>query len=297
MILLGTPIDNGAKARRDALNIADYHWNNALMREPSWQPLRDISGDPAYDVSGNAGDNRLWYPQTDGKPVLLLLGNSHSKDLFNALQFSATAQARFVVTRYGAELHRLGPAHALFSSPNYRQASHVLLTTRYDDERDPLALPRLIERLRRDGKIPVVVLNTPEFTSSRVSTLADDVVREILRDSRAIPHPEAHRVDAAHWQDLQNNTALKDRNAALRAIAGRLGVPALDRADYACDSARELCFAISERLGKYYYDYAHTSLEGARFFGARIDATGWLDGFPWLPGAAADAAKAEAAPG
>jgi hypothetical protein len=46
--------------------------------------------------------------------------------------------------------------------------------------------------------------------------------------------------------------------------------------DYVCDKSQKQCFAINDKLQKYFYDSGHHTLEGAKFLGHKIDEIKWL---------------------
>ncbi len=46
--------------------------------------------------------------------------------------------------------------------------------------------------------------------------------------------------------------------------------------DYICDEKNEKCYSIDDQLNKYFYDYGHHTMDGAEFFGKRIDDQKWF---------------------
>lgn len=270
---------DGFAARFDALNLAGYQWNNMRLQTASWSRL-DALSDTRRGPTGDPFDDTAWFDPDDPRARLLLIGNSHSKDLYNALIESHTVATRAQIARYGVQLRDLSPDHRFWQAPNYRQAGWIVLATRYDDA-DIAALPAAIARMQTDGKQVVIVANTPEFSGGQVVTLADEIVQPALMFG---PKPDfaplADRVNRTYWQDLQ--TSERQRrvtriNAQLRMIATSAGdVPVLDRLDYICRPAKARCDAMSDRLAKHLYDQAHTTLEGAAHFATRIDALDWF---------------------
>ena len=46
--------------------------------------------------------------------------------------------------------------------------------------------------------------------------------------------------------------------------------------DYVCDNRNKKCYAIDERLNKYFYDYGHHTVTGSKFFASQIDKKNWI---------------------
>jgi hypothetical protein len=207
------------------------------------------------------------------------VGNSHAKDFYNALMESETVSTAFQIARYGAQISDLVPGHRFWNAPNYHHAGRIAVATRYGAE-DLAHLPDAIARMQADGKEVVIVSNTPEFSGGQVVTLADEIVQPALMFSREVDVKAlAEEVNRTYWQDLatsERQRAVEATNASLRALAAAAGLPFLDRLDYICRPARQSCDAMSDNLSKHFYDEAHTTLEGARHFGRRIDALGWF---------------------
>jgi hypothetical protein len=238
--------------------------------------LRELTGAPDYAATDSPADLRPWF-KDPRKLKVLVVGNSHGKDLYNTLlesrRFTDVAEA----ARFGTQLAHLTPA--FFEVPNYRAADVIVVCSLYlagdlDD------LDTFIERVRHDGKRLVLVKMSFLFPFEGGAQLADAMVGRSRasgeRDGRAI----SDSINAAYWQELTTGPDNKRRagvNAKIEALAARHGVAVLDRMDYVCARARARCFVIGDRLDKYLYDYGHYTTAGTRFYAGRLDASGWLD--------------------
>ena len=272
--------------QRFAVQILDYRYDNQDLRDESWGPLRARSGDSAYGRDNNDSDRTAWFDPQDKRPNLLVVGNSHSKDIYNILANSRYADEA-EIARFGTDI--APAAQTLFDTPNYVAADIIVIASRYQDG-DVEALPSLIERMLGDGKRIALVRSTFEFPQYREETLTEADLM-IIEAARAGGNADG-RKDRRDGADLaseinQRHFELYSRNAddddgRLQGQAGpmRTRFPALiilDRMDYACDRAARICPAVDERLNKFYFDYGHNTLEGAAFFGQRVSEVGWLD--------------------
>ena len=261
---------------------ASYTPDNRALRVDSWQPLEERAGYAGYRSAPERGNQAAWFDPEDPRVPLLLVGNSHSKDVYNALAASETARARFQLARFGAEIVDLGrDPEPLLSAPAFRRAEVVMIVARYGTEDLP-ALAPLVDRLETAGKQVVLVRNIFEFDIFGYYTLAD---RIIMQGLEAVETPEdmaalRARVNQAYYEEYATRgrrlqPALADDEID-RLAATYPDLIVLDRMDYICDRDAERCLAAGPELEKTFYDYGHNTLQGARLFGTEIDRRAWL---------------------
>jgi peptidoglycan/LPS O-acetylase OafA/YrhL len=267
---LGDRLGDGRLAHLEALYPAgDY--DNGTLRDASWGLLDGL--DPGGEASEAQRPTRhereaTWFAPEDARRVLVI-GNSHSKDMFNALAlnrdaFPATGFARFAMS------NAFDPAsmEALRAAPNFRAADTVAIAPRYTSPRLMARLPEVIATLQADGKRVVIVDNTAEFRSPGTVPLFDWHLRR-TGDAGALP--ELARIAPGHEQPRVART-----NARLREIAAAAGAGYLSRRDLVCDDAAGTCDLVTPEGHKTLYDYGHWTLAGAAHFGARAAERGWF---------------------
>ena len=265
----------------------NYVFDNKLLQKQSWSDLIILSNDPSYSVSNNKFDNQLWFTDNSKKNIVLV-GNSHSADLYNAFMSSEKIRKDFNVGRYGIEIRDLRNMNsAFYRSPNYL-ASHVtMIVTRFNDglRNDTKALPTIINRFKRDNKIVVIVGNTIEFDDYSPRNLSDYIILNKLKYSNKLPINPAElisEINLTYFKSSLKNNNRESRNITkinqnIRDISQKFDVLYLDRSDYICEISNQICFGVSPNMQKLFYDYGHTTMDGAVFFGKRIDKIGWLD--------------------
>ena len=272
---------HGFPSRRiaDVLHALDYEPDNSILQDATWQLLRHRSGNAAYGPEGNAFDETLWFDPADARAKLLLVGNSHSKDIYNVLTNSAYAGQHFELARYGAQIGRLDTR--FFDVPNYRMADVVMIVSRFSNN-DLEDFDWFVSRALEDGKKIVLVRNIFEFDGFTGRTIADNIVRKYIRNDLFDGSAIKEESDRAYYENYvtrerRRNAAIAD--ARIDSLKERFpDVIVLDRMDYACNARRHVCYSIDDTLNKFYFDYGHHSLRGAEFFGHRVDQVGWLAG-------------------
>lgn len=261
----------------DQINTAGYDWDNIRLQAESWALLRANS--THRGPVGDKRDNLSTFQELE-KAQFLAVGNSLSKDLYNALVNNPDLTSRGEVARYGVRIKNLAISdHPFWSAPNYRDADVVLLASLFQPG-DAEAMPEVIARMKDEGKIVVVVGASPEFWGNSVRTRADDIILPALMHGSAKSFPElAAEANARFWEDLDNEEQREREasNLAMAELAGAHGALYLDRFDFMCEAEAARCLAVGDDLTKHFYDEHHTTMPGAAFFGRRMAETGWLD--------------------
>ena len=122
------------------------------------------------------------------------------------------------------------------------------------------------------------ILEAPEYRHGDW-TLADKLIQE---NWERFPDGEglSDFVNKAHYRELLSGRKyqrMSERNAYVEELAaGFEDIVVLDRMEYVCNHEDEVCYAVSDKLDKFFYDYGHQSLEGSRFFAERADSLNWF---------------------
>lgn len=259
-------------------NIAlDYQPDRVLLRSKSWELLRSLSQDTDYGAAYNDYDNLPWFDKDDDRYNVLIVGNSHSKDLFNVLFHSKIEQSKREIARYGAQIKEL--EKKFYNAPNYNNADVVVVTSKYDED-DLMSFEFLARRILKDRKILIIVPNIFEFYDVNGRTLVDVMVLRCIKRYNCDLTGLYREINTAFFDDL---TDRRDEGRYFRSLEtiSRIrsihpDVIIMDRMEYVCDEPEQKCFAVDARLNKYFYDYGHHTLEGAKFFADQVDKKGWL---------------------
>lgn len=268
-----------SRAQESETMVKLYQPDNRELGANSWEPLRGLSGDEDYGVSQNRYDQQQWFDVKDTRKRLLIVGNSHSKDMFNVLMSSQLTAKRFQIARFGTELADIG--EALFLSPNYQLADVVMFVSQYKPS-DLAVFEQIIERAIDDDKKPILVKNIYEFEEFGQRTYADFLFHLLMQDQGAenISTKDIAQINEKHYEQFSHRALpifTREANSLITGLGSQYSqLTVLDRMDYVCDDALKACFAISEEFEKFFYDYGHHTVAGAKFFGRRVDKVKWL---------------------
>lgn len=260
----------------DQINVAGFDWDNIRLQRQSWEPLR--TGTSHRGPTGDVRDNLSTFQDLEATQFLTI-GNSLSKDFYNALINNPDLQVGVEVARYGIWIEHLSePNHLFWIAPNYSDADVIFFSSFYRAA-DIEVMPEAIARMQEDGKTVVIIGNSPRFWGNSVRNRADDIVLPALIHGTTKTFPElAEIVNAQFWADLDNDEQ-RERLMANRAqaeLAETSGAIYLDRLDFMCIASEERCLAMDDDLTKHFYDEHHTTLQGAAFFGQRMAEIDWL---------------------
>lgn len=210
---------------------------------------------------------------------VLVIGDSHAKDMFNALFISADQQAEKFsfrhlnyspgcVTSFSASGTERSECDLSAVSPLlYEQADWILFSARWSAS-EAQQVGQFIDYYQRHGKRVIITSRTVEYPNAPV------LMHRLYWDNQ-MTLPSAEQIRKAFWEN--RSTEVEHINLQLRAVTeGHHGV-FLDKWEYACDIGREECHALDEGGLPLHYDYGHYTTEGVRFFGRRIIDNKWLD--------------------
>lgn len=259
-------------AKLNALYGANNYDNEALL-DMSWSVLDSL--DPNEKIeTWNAHQpsehekNGNWFLSEDSRKVLIL-GNSHSKDVFNAVTLNLDAFDGLEFARFG--MRNDFPQEQLedlFRSPNFEKSDVVAIAPQYASAHMSRVL-EIVETLQSLGKEVVIIGNTAQFQSPRTDLpVFDWYLRHqgneaSLSELNSVAYRfEVHEVDQI--------------NTALRQIAEDVGASYSSRRDLICQNEKQTCTLITPNGRKSMYDYGHWTLEGAQHFGREAARNGWF---------------------
>lgn len=252
---------------------AGEQYDNNLLRAESWSLLGAKAKKEGFGRSYAGRPSRyerekLSFSDTQGVEKILIVGNSHAKDMFNALYQNSDRLGGREFARFGMAA-QFPQAHVddLLESPNFQAADKVVLSFRYLPESFS-DLRRFLETLAETDKAVSLMLNTVEFKTYGPYAIFDEYVRlnnEVNIDA----------INALAWsRQLENFASMNDQ---LRRLAAEFDLVVYDKSDFLCDPKAERCWAVTPDGNKVHYDGAHFTLKGAKFLGEIIAETGWIE--------------------
>ncbi len=251
---------------------APNSYDNEALQEQSWSVIDGLwPGQPVGLWKERERARRdaelLWFEDPDAKHVLVI-GNSHAKDAFNALHLNRERFPGMEFARFDLRSDvREEQFQKLIASPNFAEADVLVLAPQFHVQAFPI-FRRLVSRLMQTGKEIVIFDNIAEF---------EDVHNRTLFDWWVLSRDGVLDVDAVNALGHARESRRPDTvNAALHAFASENGIEIYSRRALICDDGAKRCALSTPDGRKTMFDYGHWTLEGAEYFGARMAEQGWL---------------------
>ncbi|MDA9175975.1 acyltransferase [Alphaproteobacteria bacterium] len=274
--------NDGLKQRfPHVVGFENFEIDNELLRQESWELLR------------TRNQNNPNFRDVERK--LLIVGNSHAKDFYNALvqngyNNSTTDVLRSNLPQIACLKENIeefqSTRQKFFQSQQYIEATTLIVSTRYSKHRcnkknelepkvsDIEGLRDLLKQSKSDGKNIIVLGNTAEFRKVENKWIADFIYGLYEQDTDVSSKMDEVRFEAGQllWENL---TPATDKNGDISALAKEYNVPYFDKSILICYRKRRTCSAITDDGYKTMYDYGHWTLAGAKLFGQRLALNGF----------------------
>lgn len=256
------------------LEYLSYNPDNRELQKKWW----DFTNNAKIDAK-NSG----WFDKSNLLPNVLIIGNSHSRDIYSSLLSSAECQINFEIALYNGEIMNFSNLkNDLYSSQEYKEA-HIIMVTAHFYKEDLNHIDPMVNNFIHDNKKVILVKEPYEFNLVNSRTSADIAIQRYLRLDNKDTVKDSTLVVEINKSSFRNrnikNDLLKNRTDVIinKLVEINDNVTSLDRNDYICDLNEQSCFVIDSKFQKFIYDSRHHSIEGAAFFGKVIDEIKWLD--------------------
>jgi peptidoglycan/LPS O-acetylase OafA/YrhL len=213
---------------------------------------------------------------------VLIIGNSHGDDLFNALQLN---QKLFRGYEFARLYSQIGISdlklEEILKSDAYIAADVIIISTRYIDyervkngERfvnDFIVLPKMITAMQKSEKKLLLTSHTPEFDQINGLEIFDYYFKNAEIFELKINLEEIKSL----FYENRRVQKVKKLNSKLAEIAVKFNLKVLEKEQLIC-SRPSKCEGITPDGFKVFSDYGHWTLRGAAFIGKRISDSNWL---------------------
>jgi len=266
-----------------SLMLSEFDRDNNGLQQNSWGLLR-----ARLDSSPN-------FKNVEKR--ILIAGNSHAKDIYNALSQNVDMfegfdflriqkTANFQISCFDEGVSEYADIrNNFYNSEQFKDASTILVSTSWssvrpcDDRRndwpissDFVGLEFLIKKSKEEGKHVALMGQSPRFKVKDSITVTDRVVDE-LRTSGALNDLDIGSLKARVDGELYKNVIWETSTAVwseLMKIAAIYEVPLYKKDQIVCSHENQVCDGLTGHGSKVFYDGVHYTLDGAKLFGARM---------------------------
>ena len=219
----------------------------------------------AKNIFSFENDSKNYSPQfsnKNNKLKVFIVGDSHSKDLFNIFITNKNKYPNMEFARYGINLKDLRNYRKdiFLNSNNFINADYILFSQRYSDH-DLDYIQDLMDITKKNKKKLILFLKRPEFTDNdkKNYTVLDNF---FLENNKVINKEE---MDKFLFKNLQKNEFEEINNKIKKQYNGFLDF--YDLYPIICNEIKKKCHSVTNSKNKIFYDYGHLTIEGSKFIG------------------------------
>ena len=255
-----------------------YNLDNYYLADESLFHLRNkrkISFRKSKNIYSFKNDSLIFSPQFDiknNKQKVLIVGDSHSKDLFNIFKTNETKFNEFEFARYGININDFENYRKdyFLESEIFKNADFIFFSQRYK-ESDLKYLKELIEISNKNKKKLILFLKRPEFLNNdkKNRTILD---KFYLENNKVI---NKKKMDRFLFKNLQNYQFEKV-NHRIELLYGN-SVKLFNLYPLICDDLSKSCHSVTKKGEKVFYDYGHLTLKGSQFIGNLLYQSNFIE--------------------
>ena len=220
---------------------------------------------------------------------VLIIGNSHgvdtfntfylNQDLFNKEEFSIVNTHVACFYFYLIDRDAL-PFYCIeeFSKKNLSQVddlfakANVLVISTFWADEDIQILDKLIEKLKSQNK-KVLLFNSSLEVNTKIRRGLNILDFFVFKNKR-LPNPEELKdIESQMFNQLKNKIKLDKK---LEKIAKNKNIKIFLKEEYLCDFEKKRCSVMTDEFQKISWDYAHYTLDGAKYLGKKIYDLNWF---------------------
>ena len=277
-------LKDGFKSRFDKI----YKFNNLdpeVLREKSWINIGDITTNDFFRKTyyNEIRDNF----ENNSKINVLIIGNSHSKDMFNIFNENKNLFGEYEFSRYpftfreniDLEINNL-KKNSIFPKTDIILISHFYSIE--DKEID--GVEKFIKSLKKEKKIILTSQSNvynDGFVYKRFTrlTLFDHYLlkknKEFVSIDKNLTKEDKKILNNLYFQN-RKLSLIKNINDSLKRISNENNIKFLNKEEFLCDVKNFTCFGITDKYQKIYFDSMHYTIEGAKFLGEKIFQRDWF---------------------
>ena len=276
-------VNEGYSGRNNKASLGSIDFDNQRLRKESWSLLSNR-------LRENEGFG-------DARRKVLIVGNSHGKDIFNALfqnnnYFEDTDFLKFPGNAY-FQLACLDPAvteyaeeaRSLYDSEAYVDSTTIVVSTFYNRSHrcnvkredwptanDFVGLKSLIQRAKSEGKNIILMDQSPKFISPRRDKrpLVDILLGDLSDLEDSFDMSEFKKILSEEMYGAIDWKRHEDVATELTEISQTYNVPVFSKLSVICDLELFRCDGLTGFNEKIFYDQHHYTLAGAKLIGERL---------------------------
>jgi len=224
---------------------------------------------------------------TDEKKInVLLIGDSHSKDLFNAFYLNANLFKDYEFVKFEKDYKHINnynphkcdkqndiKKEKVLDSDIFSQSEYIILASSHVLDASNECLIDFIEKIKQKNKKIILTTRKTLFDNALIKgNLFNNDFLNYQFEKFGLNSPEFNDIESTFFNSISNNLRnTEDYNKErYERMAVDHGLGLLDIDLISCDKKTKRCQILDEYGNRMYYDNHHWTLDGAKFIGKII---------------------------
>jgi hypothetical protein len=218
------------------------------------------------------------YSEDESKRKILVLGDSHARDLVRVLKrYNEILKSNNLKIENDFSFAEFSKIHMDKNSELFKkskQADHVILSRQFTSERKQLKkIDKLINFFNENKINSTLVGSAVEFYTAEDDALLTFVLQN-QQNLNFLKNMNITKINSYFYLNLK--TYLFNTNKELKKISNKHNISFLNRFDFSCEIKNKLCFGLDKYGKKLFMDYSHFTAAGVDFFAQKIYEINWL---------------------
>ena len=214
----------------------------------------------------------LSFSKKDNFKNVLIVGDSHSAMMFNVFNLN---KELFPEYKFGQmKLNPIDDPNLLLSDERYIKSDIIIFSYRFGEEKY-YYIKNLIPKIKKKEIIIMSKSNEYKNFFKRKPyfnlTLADVYILD--NEVKKITQKEINEINSLYFNNREDT---KKINTKIQNYANNMNISFLNKDDFLCDIKNKLCHGLTNDGKKIFYDGDHYTIEGAKFFGKKINTIDWF---------------------
>ena len=220
----------------------------------------------------------LSYSEDESKRKILILGDSHARDLTRVLKgYNQILKSKNLKIENDFSFVEFSKIHMEKNSELFKiskQADHVFLSRQFTSEKKQFKkISKLINFFNENKIRSTLVGSAVEFYTAEDDLLLTFILQN-KENLKFLENMNIEKINSYFYFNLK--TYLFNTNNELKKISNKYDISFLNRFDFTCDIKNKLCFSLDDSGKKLFMDYSHFTTAGIDFFAQIVFELNWL---------------------
>ena len=217
----------------------------------------------------------------NGKNKILIIGNSHGRDLFNSLKLNEELFSEYEFSILDTQIYCLvnilkNDSYCERKLDNklkriFEASDTIILSSSFNDK-DISSLEDVIVELKKTNKKIILTTIIPTFNFVDSKLLIDEF---FIKNKRLPFLSEKNDLEKKYYNFLDKK--INTKNEAIISLSKKYNIKTLNKFELFCNKQDKTCIFLTDDNYKIFYNKDHYSIDGAKFIGRKIKETGWLE--------------------